>query len=192
MPWDDSTFRVVALQAALNAAWVLLPLVPSVIIYRLFPSTPVSVSGPLSGLTIRASGAFAAYLIVFLATFPLIMEINRNIQTMYTPVWTISGTVIVQDEEGEEVRLGPRDTSLRVALEPDIVRLTGNQFSVVVPQVSRSLPALMVEYPGYGAQFVDPMNPRSGHVVHTDRSDRHIEITSPLVLRRESCRGPGC
>jgi hypothetical protein len=40
---------------------VLCPLIPAILIYRLFPETKVSVPGPLAGLTLRAGGAFAAY-----------------------------------------------------------------------------------------------------------------------------------
>ena len=64
--------------ACLHILWVLLPLVPSVLIYRLFPNTAVAVSGPLANLTIRASGAFAAYLIIFVFTYPLIQTTKES------------------------------------------------------------------------------------------------------------------
>ena len=43
---------------------VLVPMIPLIVIYRLFPDTAVAVTGVLSGLTVRATGAFAAYLIL--------------------------------------------------------------------------------------------------------------------------------
>jgi hypothetical protein len=46
--------------------WVALPLLPAVLIYRLFPNAPLVVTGPLAGLTIKTGGAFAAYLLIFL------------------------------------------------------------------------------------------------------------------------------
>jgi hypothetical protein len=61
--------------ALLQVLWVLLPLIPAVLIYRLFPDTKVGVSGPLANLTVRASGAFAGYLVVFLIVMPLV---NRS------------------------------------------------------------------------------------------------------------------
>ena len=53
---------IVAILALVGAhiLWVLLPLAPAVLIYWLFPNTPVAVSGPLSGLTVRTGGAFGA------------------------------------------------------------------------------------------------------------------------------------
>lgn len=51
--------------------WVTAPLLPAILIYSLFPNSTVAVSGPLANLTVRATGAFAGYLVVFAATFPL-------------------------------------------------------------------------------------------------------------------------
>ena len=50
---------IVAILALVGAhiIWVLLPLAPAVLIYWLFPNTPVAVSGPLSGLTVRTGSA---------------------------------------------------------------------------------------------------------------------------------------
>src|SRR5215469_5170360 len=63
----------------LLALWVLLPLVPAILIYRLFPNTPVVAAGPLAGLRTNASGAFAAYLIVFVITFFLVSSIRDSL-----------------------------------------------------------------------------------------------------------------
>ena len=57
--------KIVFYYALVYVLAVVGPLVPAVLIYRLFPNTRVSVSGPLAGLTLRARGAFAAYLVTF-------------------------------------------------------------------------------------------------------------------------------
>lgn len=41
----------------------LVPLVPSILIYKWFPDIKVSASGSFSGLNLNTSGAFAAYII---------------------------------------------------------------------------------------------------------------------------------
>jgi hypothetical protein len=43
--------------------YVLLPLIPAVVIFKLFPDTKVTVSRPLQNLTVNATGAFAAYVV---------------------------------------------------------------------------------------------------------------------------------
>ena len=52
--WND--FSVVGFPYAL---WVLLPLIPSILIFLIFPNSTVMAQGPLAGLTVRAGGAFA-------------------------------------------------------------------------------------------------------------------------------------
>ena len=73
----------------LHTVWVLLPLVPAILIYWLFPNTAVAVSGPLASLTVRASGAFAAYLAVFLVTYPLVQRTEQTIGGFQHPFWKI-------------------------------------------------------------------------------------------------------
>ena len=55
------TVLIVLELLVLLGIWVALPLVPAILIYRYFPDTQVVASGPLAGLTVKASGAFAAY-----------------------------------------------------------------------------------------------------------------------------------
>jgi hypothetical protein len=180
-------------QYALNASWVLLPLVPSVVIYLIFPKTKVTLSGPLQGLSVRSTGAFAAYLIVLLATFPLLNEQNHNISGLYRPTWTITGHVVVKDENGREVsydRVG--SSPLQVSLRPDIVTLTGERsFRVTVPEIDHRLPAILLTYRGYGDQSIDPSNPGASANMSIDFATRNIEITSPILIQR-SCEGMGC
>src|SRR5258707_15225279 len=90
---------IVAILALVGAhiIWVLLPLAPAVLIYWLFPNTPVAVSGPLSGLTGRAGGAFGAYLGVLLLTSGQLRTIDQPIAMLYSPLWNIRGTVQLID-----------------------------------------------------------------------------------------------
>ena len=69
--------------------WVLLPLIPSILIFLIFPMTTIMTRGPLALLTLRAGAAFVAYLIVFAAGYPIVQTmigkvlyfdpLNRNI-----------------------------------------------------------------------------------------------------------------
>ena len=81
---------IVAILALVGAhiIWVLLPLAPAVLIYWLFPNTPVAVSGPLSGLTVRTGGAFGAYLVVLLLTYGQLRTINQSIAMLDSQFWT--------------------------------------------------------------------------------------------------------
>jgi len=59
--------------------YFLIPLIPAVVIYKLFPKTEVTASGPLSGLNIKTKGAFAAYIIALIFG---IFIINKTINTI--------------------------------------------------------------------------------------------------------------
>src|SRR4051794_27614805 len=88
----------------LYAAWVLLPLLPAVLIYRLFPSTAVAVSGPFANLTVRASGAFAAYLIVFAASVWIVNPTQYAIAGFQKQFWIVEGEVKLLGPDGKDIK----------------------------------------------------------------------------------------
>src|SRR5262249_29484138 len=87
----------------LHILWVLLPLIPAVLIYKLFPDTAVAVSGPLAALSVRASGAFAGYLAVFAATFILVLKFEPVISAFEHPFWTVYGKVTLIGKDDREI-----------------------------------------------------------------------------------------
>jgi hypothetical protein len=82
----------------LYVLYVLLPLVPAILIFRLFPDAKVTLSGPLQNLTINATGAFAAYVITGLLGFFLVNKVETQIEWMRS--YPIEGVI---------VDLGPTD-----------------------------------------------------------------------------------
>jgi hypothetical protein len=97
------TILIVLELLVLLGIWVALPLVPAILIYRYFPDTQVAASGPLAGLTVKASGAFAAYLVVFLLIFALVSPIKDVIGSGMRPFWEIRGKVKLVDENGKPI-----------------------------------------------------------------------------------------
>lgn len=185
---------LVILQFLLNAGWVLLPLAPAILIYLVFPDTQTGLKGPFANLTIRASGAFAAYLIVFLATIPFLNQINRNLQGEFRPSWTIKGQIRLQDENGNAIAGNNVDyRNVRISLVPDFVRAKQNlTFEAVVPQIDSKLPAVSVGYDGVGTSFVDFDNLGSGEDVKFDEGARQVMIRSPIIIRKQPCIGIDC
>jgi hypothetical protein len=52
--------------------YVLLPIIPAVVIFKMLPESTADVSGPLQKLKVKAGGAFAAYIVaVLLGYFPV-------------------------------------------------------------------------------------------------------------------------
>jgi hypothetical protein len=180
-------------QYALNAGWVLLPLIPATLIYKIFPKTEVSLSGPFKGLQLNATGAFGVYLTVFLASTPFLWMQNSNLLSLLTPTWVVSGLVELQDEQGHPVILDANDRQkLNLSLNPNPLRLVGgNRFEAKVPKIDGHIPTLQISYPGYGDVFADVENPALGANVKKDEFNRTVAITSKLVIRKR-CEGTLC
>jgi hypothetical protein len=189
---ETAGLNIAIWQFGLNALWVLLPLVPAVVIYLIFPKTQVSISGPLQGLTIRSSGAFAAYLIVFLATYHLLNVMNDNLGGMFRPSWTISGTVIVKDADGRIIQTDQDSPALNIRLSPPNISLDNRAFRAVIPEIDGEIPVIYISYPGYGEDSIDPNGSEAVHRLRVDYPRRRMELISPLVIQRARCGGPGC
>lgn len=93
----------VAVEIVFLLLLVVLPLIPAVLIYRLFPNTSVVANGPLSGLTLKSSGAFSVYIVVFLAISPFAYQTYGSIPTLLAQSWTIRGTISVKDAKGHDI-----------------------------------------------------------------------------------------
>jgi hypothetical protein len=82
----------VAYSFLLYALYVCLPLVPAVLIFRMFPDSKVSVSGPLQNFTVNATGAFAAYVVTVALGFFLVQYIEAQISS--TRLYAVEGVFL--------------------------------------------------------------------------------------------------
>jgi hypothetical protein len=139
----------------LLAIWVALPLLPAILIYRLFPSTQVAASGPLAGLTVKASGAFAAYMIVFVVIFPLVNMISDAISSGMRPFWEITGEVklVEQDQEIQNMELLEK---MDLRTKPHVLGHSGEILTLKIPQDAwGKLPRIQVVIPKWGEHSID-------------------------------------
>jgi hypothetical protein len=60
--------------AAISILLLLLPLVPSIIVYKISPKDKVGIGGVFHAFTINATGAFAAYLICLLVLYFFVLQ----------------------------------------------------------------------------------------------------------------------
>jgi len=84
--------------------WVVLPMIPAVIIYKIFPSTQVGVSGMLANLKINATGAFAAYLIILItAAIYWLGNVQALIPDASYQTWEVTAFLRYVDAEGNSL-----------------------------------------------------------------------------------------
>ena len=167
--------------------YVLLPLGPTILIYRLFPSTTVCLSGPLSNLTLNATGAFAAYIVTVLLGFWLVSDIVTTMRNREVTRWWVVGKVVLKDSEGNV--LPPRvsnellEGNLQVTTQPKHYHLDGPSriavATTLLPQ--EEIPEIIYSIPqfGQGMAVYDRKKDHWDWKKNTIDLFNTIEITAP-------------
>jgi hypothetical protein len=135
---------------------LLVPIIPAVIIYRLFPegrTSANSIQGSVSGWRIKAVGAWGAYLTAFVLGFwainstavPLIKAVGG------ASVWKIDSDFKFIDEKGNEIS----DTVDKLQVEPPEVKPWGKHATITVFSETLDPPDQMqVKLEGYDYEIV--------------------------------------
>lgn len=176
---------------ALYVLWIFAPLVPAVLIYRLFPDTKVAVSGPFSELTVRATGAFGAYVLTLLIAYPLSLRLYSIMGSQMKPVWTLKAEVIANDPGGKPILYSGFYDGMRVSFAPDFQVIAGRQIKLSVPidGGGRSWPTITIQVPNYGGVTIDPVT--FGGRLEIDEFNKIIKIHGAIPLERFEPMGVG-
>jgi hypothetical protein len=172
----------------LLAAWLLLPLLPAWITYRITPAQNLGLGGPLAQLTVRASGAFAAYLALVLVSYQLVATGGMSIVgAMATPsVWTFKADIVAIDESGRKVSIPDSVKELDVSFRPLMHDLGKSRLLVRLPYNPGQWPFMTVTIPGFGGAEID-LNRLQG--VELDHFSKTVELDGPIPVRQ--ARGGG-
>ena len=162
------------------AMWVLLPLIPSILLFKIFPNNVVVVKGPLQGLTVKAGGAFAAYLLLFLLlSYPVNTYTPGTLLDQKHRFWEIDGVVGIIDEQGQRVLSGDRLRALlrdvKFDLDPDAITINGTWLDLRVVETSGKLPNVTLKIPNFGVG--DLKFERSGDAT------RSIHLREPIFIK---------
>jgi hypothetical protein len=174
---------IVAILALVGAhiLWVLLPLAPAVLIYWLFPNTPVAVSGPLSGLTVRTGGAFGAYLVVLLLTYGQLRTINQSIAMLESQFWNVRGTVQLVDSKARPFDSPDLLQKYMVVTKPDTHMFDKYEIKLrIVQEMDGSLPITVIKIPEFGEHRIMWASGKK------DEFKRTITFTAPFKIQQES------
>ena len=169
---------------ALNAAWVLLPLIPATIMFLLFPSSSLVVSGPLAAgplgtLSVRATGAFGGYLVVFAVTYLLVAWGEDRINAFESSFWTITGQIKVFGKDGKEIKSEALLDKIGVKISnPDRDTLDGGHMTLMIPQFGGRLSTVKVYIPQFGWKFLEYKPGSPGF----DPKHHLIELKGPVEI----------
>jgi hypothetical protein len=172
----------------LFAAWMLVPLVPAWITYRITPDQKLGLHGPFQQLTWKATGAFAAYAFLLFISYQLIVTGGLSIVgAMSTPsVWTFKADVVAINEAGQPVALPENVQAVDVAFKPDLHHLGKSKMVIRLPYHPQDWPFMTVTIPNFGGAEVD-LNKMAG--VEVDTFKKTVQLHGPIAVRQ--ARGGG-
>jgi hypothetical protein len=158
--------------------WVLLPLIPAILSFKIFPDTTVTAKGPLKGLTIKAGGAFAGYLIIFLTIAPPLLNAASEARgNLHYRIWNLSG--YIQPFEGKVPLAEEQLQDVLVNTNPRLIHAENNFISGnVIEDVAKSgLPRISIKVDKYGPRILN-LNEESAEI---EKHGRNIRISPVLV-----------
>lgn len=174
----------------LFVAWLGVPLLPAWVTYLITPNQRLGLTGPLEQLTVRASGAFAAYVVLLLLTYGLIVKGGLSIIGGMTSasVWTFEADVVAIDEAGQTIPIPETAKELDIAFKPNPHQLGKSKVRVRIPANPDNWPFLTVTVPDFGGAEVDLKKVSSSEINTFKKS---IELEAPILVRRAVGGGVG-
>lgn len=164
---------------------ILLPVIPARIAYRLSPDKPISAEGVLSGFTVKAGGAFGAYLVILLVLLPFLHLLAQTVSSYLKPAWTVTVPIIIQDKAGKQVSLHQQAfQSVEVVLSPKMSS-GGNekiQFNVVGDKEDWPHTVWVKIPPNYVGSF----NLRGNEYIEMDSINKTLTVSEVMPLRDEA------
>lgn len=153
----DPDQQLIVLLVGLYILWICGPLVPSILIYKVFPNSKVALQGPFSGLTINATGAFAAYMVVFVLAYPFTSFVHNAVGSQLKPMWTVKVSVIATDDQGQAIEYDNFYKNMTVVFSPKVFEQDFREVTFKLPGDSegQSFPKAYLQIPGYGAAKID-------------------------------------
>jgi hypothetical protein len=163
---------------------VLLPMVPAILIFLVFPKTDMVAQGPLQGLSIRAGGAFGAYLVVLLV---LIGWMSSSDIFKATRSWRVMADVVIKNKEGRVVDARALDKdALSVSYVPASheTYLQRNKFRIYVTatEINGAIPTMTITYSGVGNATLNLDDLDDGVKVSRDDIRNRYKVLTPLVI----------
>ena len=155
------------------------PLIPAILIYKFFPDTKTSIGGPLSGLTLKTTGAFAAYVTAFLVTSFILVYFHDDLQSSLTiPTYHVSGKINFVDENGKPLADLRATEGLTVEFSPRLYTLTESSLDFTLPVDGKRQTTV---YLNLGERGRVPLDyPFTGQ--HASTAGRDITLTDPIVM----------
>ena len=152
----DKQILTVIFSFALYIIYVLLPMIPAMVIYKLFPDTTITADGTLSGWKVKTTGAFAGYIVTVFLGYFLVQNTHHLIAQINNPYWEVSAKVQLLNEDGTQYHIKRSNDNLIDTLEvmvaPRLQRVNSGTVHLIIPGSRKNweMTELKFEIPNYG------------------------------------------
>jgi hypothetical protein len=166
--------------------FVTIPLIPAILIYKMFPNTQVGASGFLGNLKINATGAFAAYLITCILGFFIIRHIQGTIMNSFYQTWKVRGTIIYEDINGMMIKDQERLIQLTsIQVRPRILAKNTKYVKFLATGQNREIDICFVNSePGFTSPTIDLSSINDS--LKIDETNRTINIDTIIIKELKS------
>lgn len=182
----DQDLKVVLLFIVFVLTWVLVPVLPAWITYRITPDQDVQLTGPVGApgqlRRVRATRAFAAYLVVFSLTSVFIARAGNQIigHALDVETWKVIGDVQAIDANGQPTAT-PNLEHLGVRTTPDLRDLPPDgPIALPVSFRTTEYPTIYLAVPDWGGGRI-MLSDRSSFNI--DQLKREIRLKTHIILR---------
>ncbi|RPI19269.1 MAG: hypothetical protein EHM58_02100 [Ignavibacteriae bacterium] len=166
--------------------YLALPLLPAIVILKLFPKTPIKATGMIGNLQINTSGAFAAYVIVATMSFFLVKNIEGHIKDSCHQVWTVTTKITFFDKNGKQIE-GDVDQiidGVKIDFEPPIERVKNSSLAKFCVPTDGETPIITFGYPKKFNSKTFPYDMKKNEY-KIDEANRTINIDEVRLIRTE-------
>jgi hypothetical protein len=171
---------------AVYATWVLVPLLPAILIYRLFPQADTQAQWKILGVALKAGGASGFYFtILALAFFKFIDPAIEHVKNLERPYWEVITRVKFVDANKNEIAASSSEEQLRVHPLSHGFRKVGELSYVATLRFSE----LDSEIPDYvtldfpeGEGFIDLKKLKNNENTNSSRKVIDLRNLDPIVI----------
>jgi hypothetical protein len=165
--------------------WLLVPLVPAVVLYLIFPTGFVETQWNISGVAVKASGAAGLYLaLIGLSYVKFLSPSLEYMQTFRPPYWTVYAPITFLDEDNKDIV--PRTKSLeQITVQPyayDFRQTDSNSYLVALrfSELNSDTDSIKLAFPE-GVGFIHLRELRKAD--NTDRLKKEIDLMKETPIK---------
>lgn len=181
----DKHAVAVLLSFLLYLLYVVLPLLPTILIYKFFPEEKVTAVGVFSNFRFNATGAFAAYVVTVFLGYFLVNKIHKQICQISNPTWTVKAQVDLRDPQGNVLNRPNLLETLNVFIDPELKTTRGNKIILKLPGDKSTWATTMIKFeiPRFGWSTIDLSE--ASKTADIDEYDLVLTLNQPVRIQAE-------